>query len=294
MSEKIETVLPPEEPKERRKSGRPKHEVSPTPLYSFPGETKQEKLEALYQMWGNCTRCFLGELRCQQWKDGGGLVFGEGNPDAHVLLIGEAPGAEEEESESPFIGPAGQMLNQILAATSDDEEIQVLSDWYAQQPRAGKKGEEATETFHDKVWHWRVREFYITNVVACRPPENRQPTLPEMRSCWERLWNIIYIVDPLLIVAFGNSALAAITQKTSGQITKMRGQLFDVTFPGKVGSIVYPVMPLFHPSYLARVADWRVKDGAYAKTIEDWKRAMRVVDFLRLQNFGTPIPRRAR
>jgi uracil-DNA glycosylase family 4 len=283
-------VLPPEEPKARKK-GRPKIETAPVPLHTFPGSTKEEQLEGLWRMWGNCTRCFLGEIRCQQKT--GQLVFGEGNPNADVLIVGEGPGEEEERHGVPFIGAAGQMLNQMIAAVSDDEEMQGLVDWYATQPRGNsKEAVAAQEKFHDKVWHWRVREFFITNVVSCRPPENRQPTLPEMKACWERLWNIIYIVDPLLIVALGNSALAAVSMKQSVQITKMRGQLFDVVYQGRVGPVTYPVMPMFHPSYLARKADWKTRDGDYAKTMEDWKKAMRVVDFLRLQHFGTPVPDR--
>jgi DNA polymerase len=287
MTDPTDAVLPPEAPKKKR--SRPKIEAVPTPLYNFPGTTKQEKLDQLQTLWGACKRCFLGELRDQV---GGGLIFGEGNPDAHVLIIGEAPGDEEEKHGSPFIGPAGKMLNQILAVTSDDPEIQYLADWYAKQPRAGKKGDEAGEEFHDRVWQWRTREFYITNVVSCRPPENRPPTPPETKACWERLWNIIYIVDPLLIIACGNAAMTALTQKSSVQITKTRGQLFDVTMPGKLRDLTYPVMPVHHPSFLLRTADWRLKDGNYAKTVADWRKAMMLVDFLRQQHFGTPIPTR--
>jgi uracil-DNA glycosylase len=83
-----------------------------------------------------------------------------------------------------------------------------------------------------------------------------------------------------------------VTRKLAAQITKTRGQIFDAVHHGKVGTVTYPIMPVFHPSYLSRVADWNVADGAYARTVKDWKKALHIVDLLRHHHYGTPIPRR--
>lgn len=286
-----EAVFPPETKKGKSKKGRPAAELEGVEdriaLYNFPGESKLDKLTQLYEDWFACRRCILGQRKLEL---GGSedIVFFGGNPDAHILIVGEAPGDQEVVDLLPFVGPAGNLLNILLAGCSDDPEIQQLAHWYASAPRS----RENSETFHGKVHAWRDNEFAITNVVSCQPPENRAPSLPEMKACWERLWNIIYIVDPLLIIACGNTALASVTRKLSAQITKSRGQIFDVHYDGKVGKVTYPVMPIFHPSYLGRVADWKQKGGAYDKTAQDLMKAMKMVDFLRKQNFGTPMPKR--
>lgn len=286
MDEKTVAAPPPEPPKEKRKRGRPKIKDEVTPLLNFPGSTKEEKLLELWELWQGCMRCPLGALRqgprCTE------IVFGYGNPNADVVIVGEAPGEEEDKTKTPFIGAAGQTLNQLLASVSDEKEIQDLVDWYARANRT----KDNFEKFHDGVGHWRMSEFFITNAIACRPPDNRAPTNLEIKACWERLWNIIYIVDPLLIIACGNSALAAVTRKQTVQITKSRGQIFDVEYDGKLRKVTYPIMPVLHPSFLNRVADWKLKDGYYAKTLDDLRKAMNILDFLRHQHYGTPIPKR--
>ena len=259
---------------------------NPLKLYNFPGETKREKLNHLFDLWYGCTRCDLGCARHALEKED--IVFFSGNADAHILIVGEAPGEEEMKESIPFIGKSGQLLNMLLASVSDDPEIQQLWETY----HNGKRTQDNTKAFTDKVLEWREAEFAITNVISCQPPENRQPILPEMKACWERLFNIIYIVDPLLIIACGGTALMAVTRKLSAQITKSRGQVFSATYYGKSHEIQYPVMPILHPSYLGRVADFSDPEGLYMKTRKDIRTAMRMVDFLRHQYYGTPIPRR--
>jgi uracil-DNA glycosylase family 4 len=285
-----EAVELPEEKKGKRGRGRPLTEITGSAhLYNFPGPTKMEQMHQLYEDWHGCQRCFLGQLRHTQNR-GDDLVFFSGNTKADILIIGEAPGEQEEAASLPFIGPAGQMLNQLIAGVSDDPEIKTLVDWWMEASPKDRK--ENQDSFHAKVNEWREGEFAITNVVACKPPDNRQPTLPEIKSCWERLWNTIYIVDPLLIIACGNTALTGVTGKLSAQITKVRGQVFEAEIQGKIGKLRYPVIPIFHPSYLSRMADWSTKGGTFDKTYEDLKKAVRVVDFLRNQYYGTPVPRR--
>jgi uracil-DNA glycosylase len=272
------------------KRGRLKRIEFSTHLQTVQG-SKREQLQALYNDWYGCKRCNLCNLKTD--PESLEIVFGEGNPDtADIVIVGEGPGEEEEATSVPFVGNSGQLLNQVIAATSDDQQVRSLYSQYCQIPRIGSRGREANDHFHRQMVEWRYNLFFITNAVACRPPENRTPTADEIKTCWERVWNIIYIIDPLAIIACGNSALSAVMQKSQVKITHMRGNIYDVEFVGRVGKVIYPVVPTFHPSYLLRKADWKVKGGDWDKTIEDWRKALRVVDFLRNKHYGTPIPRR--
>jgi len=260
----------------------------PNVLETFQG-TKQERLEQLYDKWYGCTKCPLGKLRaCDGRKD---IVFGEGNPDANILIIGEAPGEEEEGTGVPFVGKAGQLLNQILAITSADPEIREAHAAYSKISHS-EFNMKKIRAFHTMIEEWRHQEFFLTNAVACRPPENATPTSEHVKACWDRLWNIIYIVDPWLILACGNSALSAVMRKVQVKITAARGHIYDVEYPGHVGPVTYPVLPIFHPSYLLRKADWKEPEGDYAKTIKDMRTALASVDFLRNSYLNIPIPRR--
>lgn len=270
-----------------------KPSILPSLLKTYDGD-KYAQLTALSQEWRGCKRCPLGDMRsydAQSLPDMEGIdvVFGDGNPEADVLIVGEAPGEEEMKYCAPFVGPSGKLLNQILAATSDNIEVKRRFKAYNSERR---HTEESSNEFAMDIREWRQSEFFITNAVGCRPPENRPPIPPEVNACWERLWNIIYIIDPLIIIACGNSALAAVAQRRNAKITRERGNLYDVVYEGRLGTMSYPVLPVFHPSYLLRKGDWNVKDGDWAKTLQDFNRAMTLVDRLRYQYYGTPIPNR--
>jgi DNA polymerase len=203
------------------------------------------------------------------------------------MLIGEAPGEEEAETGIPFYGNAGKLLNQIIAMTSDDPGIRELYDWYCKV----KHTEANTDYFRDKMLEYRKQELFITNAVSCRPPDNRTPTHKETKACWERLYNLIYIVDPLLIITSGKTSLEAVLRRQM-EVTKVRGHVFDITVPGRVRDVTYPVVATLHPSYLLRVADWKDKSGNCMKTVQDFLSAFRMVDELRQRYYGTPIPLR--
>jgi len=253
-------------------------------LHNFQG-TKMERLRQLWEtQWYGCTRCQLSTTRINGTED---IVFGQGNPDAHVMLIGEAPGEDEEASGVPFVGQSGQLLNQILAATSDDEGIQELFKWY----NRGRHSRADTDHFHEQVLKWRDQEFFITNLVSCRPPNNRTPNHPEVKACWERLYNIIYIVDPWLIITLGRPSIEALVHRQI-EITKLRGTIFDVEIRGRRVPYRIPTMACLHPSYLLRQADWKSKTGSFMKTVHDFDSALRFVDGMRHHYLGTPIPRR--
>jgi len=144
------------------------------------------------------------------------MVFADGNPEtAKIVLIGEAPGEMEDETGKPFVGRAGQLLNQFLinASISRDEDL------------------------------------YIINTVKCRPPENRVPTENEKSACRKFLDAQISIINPRAIILCGATALKSfidVDKKTT--ISKIRGQWLSASVDGKE----YPAMAIFHPSYLLR------------------------------------------
>lgn len=251
------------------------------PLPIFEGD-KNQQLQQLYDRWFGCTKCLL-----HQFRESPELVFADGNPYAPIMIVGEAPGEQEENQGIPFVGPSGQLLNQMLALISDDTGIQELSTWYDKASRS----KENVRKFHEEMYEWRKEQFFITNIVCCKPPDNRQPTGLEIGSCFERVRAMVYIVDPLVIITVGKTAAEALLRKKI-EITQKRGQLYEAEIHGRLGKVKYPVMPTLHPSYLLRKADWKVKDGDYMKTVKDLYKAMRLKDELMLHYFNTPIPER--
>lgn len=139
-------------------------------------------------------------------------VFGEGNPDADLMFIGEAPGEEEDRTGRPFVGRAGQKLDEIIRAMKLSRE-----------------------------------QVYIANILKSRPPENRTPLPHEIDACAPFLAQQIRIIQPKAIVALGGPASKWLLQTDIG-ITKLRGQwgVYDD------GQLRVPVMPTFHPAYLLR------------------------------------------
>lgn len=262
-----------------KKSAKKEEVIAPLPVLAGTG---QDKLQQLYSLWYGCAKCPLVETR-----EGQDIVFGEGNPNAKIMIIGEGPGEEEERTGIPFVGPSGHLLNQMLALVSDNPEIQDLSAWYDKAARSKAN----VSKFHEEVFKWRNNEFFITNIVACRPPENRAPTNPEVKACSDRVRSMIYIVDPLVIITVGKSALEALLHRQA-EITTKRGLLHEVDVDGRLGKVKYAVMPVLHPSYLLRKADWKNRDGDYVKTTKDLYKAVRLKDELMLHYYGTPIPHR--
>ncbi|WP_137010101.1 uracil-DNA glycosylase [Aquitalea aquatilis] len=150
--------------------------ASPRPLV----ELGWDQLE---QAVANCQNCQLCHTRTQ-------TVFGRGNPQARWMLIGEAPGEQEDKQGQPFVGKAGQLLDNMLAAAGLDRE-------------------------HD---------VYIANVLKCRPPGNRNPAPEEILACSTYLQQQIRHVQPTLILALGRFAVQTLLQ-TEQSIGKLRGQL---------------------------------------------------------------------
>ena len=160
------------------------------------------ELKELEKICKNCTLCDLGKTRTN-------VVFGEGNPKAKLMLIGEGPGEMEDKTAHPFVGRAGQLLNKIL----------------------------------QNVLELKRDDIYIANIVKCRPPHNRVPTIEEAETCKPYLLKQIEIINPEILVCLGKTAFMYL-MNSELPISKVRGQIFE--YKGK------KVIPTFHPSYLLR------------------------------------------
>ncbi len=131
-----------------------------------------------------CQKCTLGATRTN-------FVFGSGNPNADIMVIGEAPGADEDEQGLPFVGRAGQLLTKIL------ESIEM--------PR---------------------EQVYICNILKCRPPNNRKPLVSETDQCEPYLWKQIELIKPKFILALGLTAANTLL-KNKESMTQLRGRVHD-------------------------------------------------------------------
>lgn len=141
------------------------------------------------------------------------LVFADGNPEADLMFVGEAPGRDEDEQGLPFVGVSGQLLDRIAAAIGRDR-----------------------------------TSFYIVNVLPWRPPDNREPALAEATVCLPFLMRHIAIVKPKVVMALGATAAKNLFDTTEG-ITRLRGKWQELNADGHV----CPAMATFHPAALLRM-----------------------------------------
>ncbi len=239
---------------------------------------KLERLLHLHQQYYNCQGC---PTLCTERRN---VVFGDGNPDSQLMIIGEAPGETEDAHGLPFIGAAGQLLDQYLGQASWREDVQIVIDHINAARRQDEK-----EQNRRQLRQILLDEVYFTNVVMCRPPENRDPIPKEIEACRGRLIEQIYTIDPVLIITAGRIATEALVGKKVS-ITQTRGELFDVEIPGRIHPIKYPVLAILHPSYLLRKNDFRQKGGDAQKTYNDFIRAYNIIDKYNLEHYGMPIP----
>jgi uracil-DNA glycosylase len=154
------------------------------PLKKVSLQASTETLEDIRRDLNECRRCILHAGRST-------IVFGEGNPKAKLLFIGEGPGRDEDLQGRPFVGRAGQLLNKIIAAMG-----------------------------------YKREEVYIANVVKCRPPNNREPLPDEVAACTPFLERQIAAIGPKVICALGASAARHLLQ-TDVPISVMRGRFHD-------------------------------------------------------------------
>ena len=180
-------------------------------LPPYPDEpwVAAKSLDELNSMICNCVKCSLGNTRIK-------FVFGVGNPDADIVFIGEAPGADEDARGEPFVGRAGQLLNKILEAV-----------------------------------HFKREEVYICNILKCRPPGNRNPEPDEIACCEQYLFRQIAAVKPKVICALGAFGAQTLL-KTTETIGRLRGQLIDYR-GSKLMATFHPAYLLRNPNEKRRV-----------------------------------------
>ena len=163
--------------------------------------------EDLAAQVAGCAKCELHRSRTQ-------TVFGTGNRNADLMVIGEAPGAEEDKRGEPFVGRAGQLLNSMLLALG-----------------------------------FKREEVFIANILKCRPPNNRDPKSEEVDACADYLAAQISALKPKLIVAVGRIAAQNLLGVDT-PIGKMRGKPYFVT--ERTNGVNIPVIVTYHPAYLLR------------------------------------------
>jgi DNA polymerase len=155
--------------------------AEPSPVVRLPRAGSSASLEAVRSALGDCRRCGLCEGRQK-------IVFGDGNPDADILFVGEGPGEQEDRTGLPFVGRAGELLTQMI----------------------------------EKGMGIRRSDVYICNIVKCRPPGNRNPLPPEVSACRPFLDGQIAAVAPKVIVTLGKPAASLLLDREIS-ITRVRG-----------------------------------------------------------------------
>ena len=199
-------------------------EVLEFPLKEKPSMPGVESLDwdGLQQHVANCERCELCKTRTN-------TVFGVGNPDADVMVIGEAPGADEDAKGEPFVGRAGLLLDNMLKAIGLDRQ-----------------------------------QVFIANILKCRPPENRNPSLEEVTACESYLNRQIDLIQPKIILSVGGVSAKNLlkTEEPVGRLRMQQHQLVNRNIP---------VLVTYHPAYLLR------KPSEKAKSWEDLKKLKQVM-----------------
>ncbi len=225
-------------------------------------DLKFDYISELAEEYDTCTRCRLCE---PVGRDRVSVVSGEGNPDASVMIVGEAPGRDEDHTGLPFQGRKGTLLNKMLSTFGVDRD-----------------------------------EVFLTNVVACRPTEddtpgqNRKPEKDEIAACRDRLHRTIEIVDPLVILLLGSTALSALAD-TSKKITSIARNPYmdrlDIVTEGRFGKVTRVGYATWHPSYLLR-NESQEAGGDLHMALKTFQKAFRVADRFRNVYWGDIIPPR--
>ncbi|MFQ5463128.1 MAG: uracil-DNA glycosylase [Phycisphaerae bacterium] len=224
----VSVPIRPPKPPPRAGRGATGAATQPLPKAGDAGRSAASKQQLLAEINERsvqaCTQCRLHETRTK-------TVFGQGNPDARIVFVGEAPGFEEDRSGLAFVGRAGDLLTRII--------------------------EKAMGLSRDDV--------YICNTVKCRPPGNRDPRADEILSCSPYLRQQLTIIQPEVVVALGAPAAKTLLNTTQS-IGKLRGRFHEYYFSGTTGvGPCVALMPTYHPAYLLRTPSEK------AKTWEDIK-----------------------
>ena len=211
-------------------------------------DQKKELLRMLHEDWSSCSRCDLCDPKGRRRHN---VVFGEGNLDAQVVIVGEAPGHNEDLTGDPFVGKAGKLLDSFL------ETVGVTRD-----------------------------EVYLLNILGCWPTEEgtpkktRTPAKTEIKKCLPRVHRTIEIIDPYVLLLLGNVALKALTKEKKGITTYALDDRLPVLAAytqGLHAEVRRPAFATFHPAALLRNWD-QAEDGPLDLSLKTWDRAFRVAD----------------
>ena len=173
---------------------------------------------------------------CNLKREAKNMVFCDGNPKSKIMLVGEAPGANEDQEGLPFVGRAGMLLDKMLAAINLDR-----------------------------------KKVYISNIVNYRPPENRKPTEEEIRRYLPFITKHIEIINPKILVLLGSTAMNALIGNNV-VISKMRGKWIEKKF----GSCKTSVIITFHPAFLMRQPAQKKMAWIDLKMIRDKKNNLKI------------------
>jgi uracil-DNA glycosylase len=186
------------------------------PVVGRPDQIARLDWTELKETVSGCRACRLCETRTQ-------TVFGVGNESPDWLVVGEAPGAEEDAAGEPFVGKAGKLLDAMLAS----------------------------------IGFSRDRDVYIANVLKCRPPGNRDPSPSEIEQCRPFLDRQIALLAPKMILVVGRIASLALL-RTEASMASLRGKVHRVESSGRA----IPVVATYHPAYLLRSPEEKAKAWA--------------------------------
>ena len=195
-------------------------------------EISQDKTKSLELL----KKAIFNIKNCNLKKQAKNIVFCDGNPKSKIMLIGEAPGANEDEEGLPFVGRAGMLLDKMLAAINLDR-----------------------------------KKVYISNIINYRPPENRRPTDEEIKRYLPFITKHIEIIDPKIIVLLGSTAMNALIGDET-VISKMRGKWIEKKF----GNCKTSVLITFHPAFLMRQPAQKKMAWIDLKMIRDKKNNLKI------------------
>jgi len=195
----------------------------PKPIYSLKKNANDYHLQDISEV-NNLSELetFINNSNiCELKKGSNKTVFADGNPSSKIMLIGEAPGADEDKYGKPFVGKAGQYLDKMLKAINLDR-----------------------------------TKVYISNVVPWRPPENRQPTSEEIIQCLPFIQKHIELINPYMLILLGGTSAKALLTTNDG-ITKLRGKWHQYNSLNLTQSI--KTRAIFHPAFLLRSPNFKRK-----------------------------------
>jgi uracil-DNA glycosylase len=269
---------------------------SPGPAAVRPDARKT--LRVLREEWESCTRCDLGTRRI---ATEGHFVFGSGARQG-IMLIGEGPGVEEERAGEPFVGRSGQLLRSVLAMLGFADE----SEYYLSNLVACRSCTAQLDNDNLPIFRGRTQVF-----------RDEPPTPPQYNQCLPRLYEEIYLVDPVVIVGLGAKTCEALMQKHV-TITRDRGDTAHIAIPGagfrpvvtdkkqewyrkikgewqapvEQNDVLYHFVPTLHPAYVARKLADQGADSPFQQFASDLKKAIRTYEAYLEAVFGvTPQQR---